>query len=124
MAARSNVGQRCSNGAGSWLVLSVLSVLPPWRPLLSKEAWQAAVQSVQTSGVGNGLSCWPAVTKADIDHFPMRAGSGRKAVQWVPFKWVSTMLGNITDAITGTCYHVSPKHAERYVTSFAYRLRP
>ncbi|MGI9484931.1 MAG: transposase [Geminicoccaceae bacterium] len=32
------------------------------------------------------------------------------------------MLGNINNAIIGTYYHVSPKHAERYLASFAYRF--
>ena len=76
----------------------------------------------RSSAVSDGLSCWPAVTKADVDHFPMRTGSGRQAAQWVPFKWVNTVLGNIKTAITGTYHHVSPKHAERYLASFAYRF--
>ena len=57
-----------------------------------------------------------------MDHFPMRTGSGRQAAQWAPFKWVNTVLGNIKTAITGTYHHVSPKHAERYLASFAYRF--
>jgi hypothetical protein len=32
------------------------------------------------------------------------------------------VLGNIKTAITGTYHHVSPKHAERYLASFAYRF--
>jgi len=30
--------------------------------------------------------------------------------------------GNIKTAIAGTYHHVSPKHAQSYLTSFAYRL--
>ena len=76
----------------------------------------------RSSAASDGLSCWPAVTKADVDRFPMRTGSGRQAAQWAPFKWVNTVLGNIKTAITGTYHHVSPKHAERYLASFAYRF--
>jgi len=76
----------------------------------------------RSSAVSDGLSCWPAVTKADVDHFPMRTGSGRQAAKWAPFKWVNTVLGNIKTSITGTYHHVSPKHAERYLASFAYRF--
>ncbi len=75
-----------------------------------------------SSAVGDGLSCWPAVTGADVDHFPMRTGSGRRAAQWAPFKWVDTVPGNIKTAITGTDHHVSPKHAGRYLASFACRF--
>ena len=52
----------------------------------------------------------------------MRTGSGRQAANWAPFKWVNTVLGNIKTLITGTYHHVSPKHAERYLASFAYRF--
>ena len=68
------------------------------------------------------LSYWPAVTKADVDHFTMRTGSGRQAAKWAPFKWVNTVLGDIKTAITDTYHHVSPIYAERYLACFAYRF--
>jgi len=86
------------------------------------ERFAKAEVEPRSSVVSDGLSCWPAVTKADVDHFPMRTGSGRQAAQWAPFKGVNTVLGNIKTAITGTYQHVSPKHAERYLASFAYRF--
>ena len=76
----------------------------------------------RSSAFSYGLSCWPAVPKANVDHFPMRTGSGRQAANWAPFKWVNTVLGNIKTAITGTYHHVSPKHAERYLASFAHHF--
>jgi len=72
--------------------------------------------------VSDGLSCWPAVVKAGCRHFPMVTGSGRQAARWVPFRWVNTTLGNIKTAIAGTYHHVSAKHAQSYLTSFAYRF--
>jgi hypothetical protein len=72
--------------------------------------------------VSDGLSCWPAVEKAGCAHRPMRTGSGRQAAGWSPFRWVNTVLGNIKAAITGTYRHVSPKHAQHYLSSFAYRF--
>ena len=72
--------------------------------------------------VSDGLSCWPAVEKAGCRHFPMATGSGKRAASWAPFKWVNTTLGNIKTAIAGTYHHVSPKHAQVYLTSFAYRF--
>jgi ISXO2-like transposase domain len=35
---------------------------------------------------------------------------------------VNTTLGNIKTAIAGTYHHVSAKHAQTYLTSFAYRF--
>jgi transposase-like protein len=72
--------------------------------------------------VSDGLSCWGAVTTAGCTHFPMRTGSGRQAARWAPFKWVNTALGNIKTALAGTYHHVSPKHAQRYLSSFAWRF--
>ena len=72
--------------------------------------------------VSDGLSCRPAVEKAGCSHRPMATGSGKRAASWTPFKWVNTCLGNIEAAIVGTCRHVSPKHAQAYLTSFAYRF--
>jgi ribosomal protein L37AE/L43A len=72
--------------------------------------------------VSDGLSCWPAVAKAGCSHFPIVTGSGKKAASWTPFRWVNTALGNIETAIAGTYHHVSAKHAQHYLTSFAYRF--
>jgi hypothetical protein len=72
--------------------------------------------------VSDGLSCWPAVAKAGCAHLPMATGSGRRAAGWASFRWVNTCLGNIKTAIVGTYRHVSPKHAQAYLSSFAYRF--
>ena len=72
--------------------------------------------------VSDGLSCWPAVQAAGCDHFPMVTGSGKQAARCTPFQWVNTTLGNIKNSIAGTYHHVSAKHAQRYLSSFAYRF--
>ena len=72
--------------------------------------------------VSDGLSCWPAVEKAGCSHRPMTTGAGKRAAGWTPFRWVNTTLGNIKTAIAGTYHHVSAKHAQFYLTSFAYRF--
>jgi ribosomal protein L37AE/L43A len=72
--------------------------------------------------VSDGLSCWPAVEKAGCSHRPMATGSGKRAASWTPFRWVNTCLGNIKTAIAGTYHHVSAKHAQHYLASFAYRF--
>lgn len=75
-----------------------------------------------SSVVSDGLSCWPAVARAGCSHRPIVTGSGKRAASWAPFRWVNTTLGNIKTAIAGTYHHVSPKHAQTYLTSFAYRF--
>jgi transposase-like protein len=75
-----------------------------------------------TTVVSDGLSCWPAVETAGCSHRPMVTGSGRRAASWAPFRWVNTTLGNVKTALAGTYHHVSPKHAQAYLTSYAYRF--
>ena len=72
--------------------------------------------------VTDGLSCWRAVEQAGCTHFPMITGSGPQAAKWVPFQWVNTALGNIKTALVGTYHHVSAKHAQRYLASYAWRF--
>ena len=72
--------------------------------------------------VSGGLSCRPAVGKAGCSHRTMVTGSGKKAANRTPFRWVNTTLGNIKTALAGTYHYVSAKHARHYLTSFAYRL--
>jgi transposase-like protein len=72
--------------------------------------------------VTDGLSCWTAVEQAGCSHFPMLTGSGPQAVKWVPFTWVNTALGNIKTALAGTYHHISAKHAQRYLASYAWRF--
>ena len=72
--------------------------------------------------VSDGLSCWTAVERAGCRHFPMVTGSGSQAAKWAPFQWVNTALGNIKTALAGTYHHVSAKHAQRYLASYAWRF--
>src|SRR3954464_9715050 len=72
--------------------------------------------------VSDGLSCWPAVEKAGCTHSAIVTGSGKRAAGLAPFGWVNTTLGNVKTAIAGTYHHVSAKHAQSYLTSFAYRF--
>lgn len=49
-------------------------------------------------------------------------GSGRQVARWAPFTGVNTALGNIKTALAGTYRHISAKHAQRYLASFAWRF--
>ncbi|WP_027193383.1 transposase, partial [Megalodesulfovibrio gigas] len=69
----------------------------------------------------DGLRCFSGVARAGIRHEPV-AGSGTKAVRDTVFKWANTMLGNIKAALTGTYRAIRPRHAPRYLASFAYRF--
>ena len=72
--------------------------------------------------VTDGLGCWHGIEEAGREHRAIRTGSGRQAATWSPFKWVNTALGNIKASITGTYRQLGPKHAARYLASFAWRF--
>ena len=98
-----------------------LTVVKGFRKREVEKLAKAAIEPGATV-VSDGLSCWPAVEKAGCSHRPMATGAGKRAANWTPFKWVNTTLGNVKTALAGTYHHVSPKHAQSYLTSFAYRL--
>jgi len=127
-------GKRGRGAAGKTPVVAAVETTPERKPrrlrltvvkgFRKKEVEKIAKRDLApgTNVVSDGLSCWPAVAKAGCAHFPMATGAGKRAAGWAPFRWVNTCLGNIKTALVGTYRHVSPKHAQQYLTSFAYRF--
>src|SRR3712207_4330278 len=127
-------GKRGRGAAGKTPFVAAVETTPERKPrrlkltvvkgFRKKEVEKLAKRDFAPGGnvVSDGLSCWPAVAKAGCCHFPMVTGSGKRAAKWAPFRWVNTTLGNIKTAIVGTHHHVSAKHAQSYLTSFAYRF--
>jgi transposase-like protein len=127
-------GKRGRGAAGKTPIVAAVETTPERRPrrlrlsvvkgFRKKEVEKIAKRDFAPGSnvVSDGLSCWPAVEKAGCQHFPIATGSGKRAANWAPFRWVNTTLGNIKTAIVGTYHHVSPKHAPSYLASFAYRF--
>ena len=127
-------GKRGRGAAGKTPIVAAVETTPERKPRrlrltvvkgFRKEEVEKLAKRDLAAGstvVTDGLSCWPAVAKAGCEHRPMRTGSGRRAARWSPFRWVNTCLGNIKTAMTGTYRHVSPKHAQHYLASYAYRF--
>src|SRR3954470_7204814 len=75
---------------------------------------------------------WPAVTTLAPRFGPCRASEEDRGPDPTAVKpctrgsptplTVNTTLGNVKTALAGTYHHVSPKHAQSYLTSFAYRF--
>jgi transposase-like protein len=128
-------GKRGRGAAGKTPVVAAVEATPERKPrrlrlrvvkgFRKEEVEEIAKRDLApgTNVVSDGLSCWPAaVERAGCAHLPMATGVGKKAANWAPFRWVNTALGNIKAAIVGTYHHVSPKHAQSSLTSFAYRF--
>jgi transposase-like protein len=127
-------GKRGRGAAGKTPIVAAVETTPERRPkrlrltvvkgFRKKEVERIAKRDFAPGAnvVSDGLSCWPAVEKAGCTHFPMVTGAGKRAANWTPFRWVNTTLGNVKTAIAGTYHHVSAKHAQSYLASFAYRF--
>src|SRR3954469_19745317 len=126
-------GKRGRGAAGKTPFVAAVETTPERRPkrlrltvvkgFRKREVEKLAKAAIEPGAdvVSDGLSCW-AVEKAGCAHFAMATGAGKKAASWTPFRWVNTTLGNVKTAIAGTYHHVSPKNAQSYLTSSAYRF--
>jgi hypothetical protein len=63
---------------------------------------------------------YTALGKLGIDHHPRKGGHGRQALAVLP--WAHTVFGNLKTWLRGTFHGVSPKHLQRYLDEFSYRL--
>jgi transposase-like protein len=127
-------GKRGRGAAGKQPFVAAVSTSDERRPremkLLPVKAFRKQEISKLVAGhfastsrvVTDGLRCWAALEEAGLEHRAIVTGSGKQAASWSPFKWVNTTLGNVKAAITGTYRRVSPKHAGRYLGSFAWRF--
>ena len=126
-------GKRGRGAAGKQPVVAAVSTSDDRRPrkikllpvkgFRKKEVKRLVSEPLASTSrlVTDGLRCWTAAAGVGLHHTAMVTGSGRRAAQWSPFKWVNTTLGNVKAAITGTYRRISPEHAGRYLGSFAWR---
>lgn len=85
-------------------------------------AWSAKHLSPGSLVVSDGFNCFPGVTQAGCDHEPIITYTGPEYDEFKVFKWVNTMIGNVKEAIHGTCHAKSKKHLPRYPAEFCYRF--
>ena len=127
-------GKRGRGAAGKTPFVAAVETTPERRPrklkllpvkgFRKKEVKRLVAKHLASTSrlVTDGLHCWTAAAEAGLEHTAIVTGSGKRAAQWSPFKWVNTTLGNVKAAITGTYRYVSPEHAGRYLASFAWRF--
>ena len=85
-------------------------------------AWAQQHLGTGTWVVSDGLACFGGVTAAGCVHEPIVTGGGKAAVERPELRWVNTILGNVKNALCGTCHAVRPKDAQRYLAEFEYRF--
>ena len=72
--------------------------------------------------ISDGLWCFRAFDTPIYSHDRHITGVGRASVKNPEFNWVSTLLGNVKNAITGTYHAIRGQHAPRYLAEFEYRF--
>jgi len=73
-----------------------------------------------SSGATDAWGSYKALGKLGIDHRPRKGGHGRQAPDVLP--WAHTVFGNLKTWLRGTFHGVGPKHLQRYLDEFSYRL--
>ena len=70
----------------------------------------------------DGLNWFPGVADADRTHTAIPTGGGVPDLGHPICWWVNTVLGNVKNALHGTCRALRPKHLERNPSEFCYRF--
>ncbi len=86
------------------------------------ERWAKSHIKQGSTIYSDGLNCFPAVKKAHCEHVPLVTGGGAESVEKPEFIWVNTMIGNVKNALTGSCHAINHKHLPRYFGEFCYRF--
>ena len=84
--------------------------------------WSRAKLTAGTTVHSDGLACFAAVSAAGCTHAPTVMSGPGLAQRRQTLNWVDTMLGNVKNAIHGTCHAIRPKHLPRYLAEFSYRF--
>lgn len=126
-------GQRGRGAAGKRPVMVAVSTTPQGRPTFAKmqvvptvtaaQAQQHAQTVIQPAQAikTDGLAIYPGLAKAGYTHQPERQGTPARASVILP--WVHTVVSNNAKrCLQGTYHREAPKHLQRFLDAFCYRL--
>jgi len=71
--------------------------------------------------LSDALACFLGLQEAGMRHIAIATGSGQPKNPL--FKGVNTDLGNVKNAILGTCRPCDPQHADRYLAAYGMALQ-
>src|SRR5262249_38232394 len=81
---------------------------------------QRSIRPEQSTVFTDAWGSYTALGRLGIDHRPRKGGHGRHALDGLP--WAHTVFGNLKTWLRGTFHGVSPKHLQRSLDEFTYRL--
>ena len=71
--------------------------------------------------MSDGLKGFQVLSKLGYQHTAIKT-TGDKHAQYVIFRWVNTILGNVKRAIDGTYHAIRKPYIHRYLTLFQFRF--
>ena len=84
------------------------------------EQWAKKHLKAASIVISDGLACFTAVGKTGCLHFPVVMGARLELLDHKAFKWVNVMIGNVKNALRGSCHTVSVSHLPRYLAEFCF----
>jgi transposase-like protein len=97
-----------------------LAVIPRATTAVLTSLVQRSIRPEQSTVFTDAWGSYTALGRLGIDHRPRKGGHGRHAKDGLP--WAHTVFGNLKTGLRGTFHAVSPKHLQRYLDEFSYRL--
>jgi transposase-like protein/ribosomal protein L37AE/L43A len=97
-----------------------LAVIPHATTAVLTSFVQRSIRPEEATVFTDAWCSYTALGKLGIDHRPRKGGHGRQALAVLP--WAHTVFGNLKTWLRGTFHGVSPKHLQRYLDEFSYRL--
>jgi hypothetical protein len=86
------------------------------------EEWANKHLKAGSDVVTDKLACFKVVTSAGCGHVSIKCEGNLDLLDSTDFQWVSTMIGNVKTALTGTCHSINPEHLPRYLAEFCFRF--
>ena len=97
-----------------------LAVIPRATTLVLTSFVRGSIRPEEATVFTDAWCSYTALGKLGIDHCPRKGGRGRQVLDALP--WAHTVFGNLKTRLRGTFHGVSPKHLQRYLDEFSYRL--
>lgn len=126
-------GKRGRGAAGKTPFVAAVACAADGRPLAMRMTpvqgfrsasiarWARQHLAADAAVLSDGLYCFRAIA-ATCPHGHIVTGGGPASVERREFTWVNTLIGNVKNALHGTCHAVRAKHLGRYLGAFAYRF--
>jgi hypothetical protein len=72
--------------------------------------------------LSDGLACFRGFASAGFEHQPVVTGGRHRSMDMPESQWLTTVLGNVKNAMQSTYHKASGQHLPRYLGEFCYRF--